>query len=232
METTKKTVGDIAEKTDLLLLKGESRYNGGVWSDIPLSDSASLSYGNLDRYTAGHEKDDEHTALVYVPELLSGSDYSGGSVTIANFRAFKEQFKDSQGADWWELYGGHGTYAVAIRAACENEAIIEFFEGLENYPCANDELMSEVEREAEDESWESWIRSDFERALKAQFPESEELIDGADESKLRELLAGAMDRANEYFEHETGGGVYLRLENILKHIDAEHLETLKAEVQS
>ena len=48
-----------------------------------------------------------------LPGYLSGSDYSGGSVTVSNHRLFIEEFGELDGVH--NVYGGYGSYGVAIR---------------------------------------------------------------------------------------------------------------------
>jgi hypothetical protein len=218
---TIQTIGAMAEQSDVYTLESDQNYNGGVWSNIPLADVSKLSYSRLRRLDE-FRQENEFAARVYVPSLLAGSDYSGGSLTLSNFNVFKDQFKSLQGVEWWELFGGHGTYAIAIRATCTNEEMVEFFEQLAKYPVADEDDMSEVERNAEDEAWDSWIRSDFTRELKKNF--NEETIDELTDAELREIFTCGMDRANEYYEHETGGSVFVRLEKVVAAITLEEIE--------
>lgn len=226
-----KTIGDIAELSDVLTLRANDVYKGGhVWEKTPLSNSASLSYGQLERLSQYDKtpliERDEYTGeferLVYVPDLLSGSDYSGGSLQASNFRVFKDSFKATQGQEWWELYGGHGTYAIAIALNCHNADMVDFLKDLADYPVADEDDMSELENEAESEAWENWIRSDFTRELKKHF--NEDTIDELTDAELREIFTCGMDRANEYYEHETGGGVFVRLEKVAAALTLEEIE--------
>jgi len=51
--------------------------------------------------------------------------------------------------------------------------MMEVFEGLDNYPVIDEEAMSAVEQEAEDEAWNNWVRHDYERALVRALSEDE-----------------------------------------------------------
>lgn len=234
-----KTMADVAESNDIFLLRAPTRYTyetgGSVWITEPFSAYSQRSYGDLENLSkldttpltgrdAFHAWGEASKRLVFVPSLCSGSDYIGGSLTRSNFRVFADKFKSSKAEKWWELYGGHGTYAIAIALDCADAGMVEFFEGLADYPSADDDELCEVEREAEDEAWENWIRSDFTRALKARFPELEDLINDTEDGDARQWLALGMERANEYFEHEEGGSVFVRLEKVVSALKAEDLQ--------
>ena len=102
-----------------------------------------------------------------LPAYLSGSDYSGGSVTVSNHRLFIEEFGELEGVH--NVYGGYGSYGVAIRldvwqagadqsactwygadpesAACDVDEgpcphqIREWLKSLENYPVYDEVLF-------------------------------------------------------------------------------------------
>lgn len=105
----------------------------------------------------------------FVPEWLTGSDYSGTLVERANLRAFKEAFPQGEGSWWVEVHGGHGTFGVLVRTLAYKNAteVREFFDALEDYPLASDDLHSELECEAEQAAWEDYGRKDFVAEVKA-----------------------------------------------------------------
>ena len=49
-----------------------------------------------------------------------GSDYSGSTVERSNYREFLEEFGEQDGVH--EVYGGHGTFAVAVRVDAIDDA--------------------------------------------------------------------------------------------------------------
>jgi hypothetical protein len=131
----------------------------------------SISYGDLRSQLAKYaETFDPETSdpkeWFLVPRYMSGSDYSGSSVEVSNMRAFKEEYGDES---FCPVYGDYGTYAVAIRLDWLTPAIWESLAALENYPVYDDQVLSEVETEAEEEAWENWARSDFKRELEKRF---------------------------------------------------------------
>jgi hypothetical protein len=157
----------------------------------------------------------------FIHSLLSGSDYSGGSVTVSNKRVFLEQFKDHDGVH--EVFGGHGTYAVAVRADCLDADICEFFDNIADYPVADENDLSEVESEAEDAAWDSWVRMEFKDALgKLADSESEhgywwnEWVDLLDDGELYGLFTQFMEETNSYWENEEGNGAYVDIERVMQ----------------
>ena len=134
---------------------------GNHWRTFDRIDAGdSASYGDFTPDVDG---------AYFLSDFLSGSDYSGCLVERANYREFLEQFGELDGVH--EVYGGHGTYAVAVRIDALTDEMAELFAGLEDYPLIDDESHSELEMEAAEEAWDSWARSDFCRAVESQFCE-------------------------------------------------------------
>jgi hypothetical protein len=102
-----------------------------------------------------------------MPDHMSGSDYSGNAVEVSNKKAFMEEYQNDESMVI-DVYGGHGTYAVAIRLDSITFDILDTLAGLEDYPLMDEETHSEVEYEAENEAWDNWVRSDFNRDLVKQ----------------------------------------------------------------
>ncbi len=105
----------------------------------------------------------------YVP-YTTGSDYSGCTITWANYKTFEEYDDDCIHL----VHGGYNTYGIVINATklCDSEifeVIIETLESLENYPLIDDNLLAEVEMELVEEAWECWAKDDFERVLEEKF---------------------------------------------------------------
>ena len=88
----------------------------------------------------------------------------------------------------------------------------DYLDKLENYPCANDSLLSEIELEWQDEAWSDYVRAEFrrecEKALAGIRDESEDedevierflaTFDGdAPETSLIELFEEMREQANE-----------------------------------
>ena len=112
--------------------------------------------------------------------------------------------------------------------------MIEIFEGLDSYPVIDEEAMSEVEREAEDEAWVNWVRHDYERALVAALNEDDEYAtDKAHEFRegclcrdcleeaidrledLRSVFEAVASRINVYWVNETGNSATVAVDRIV-----------------
>jgi len=97
-------------------------------------------------------------------------------------------------------YGGYGTTQVLLLSDWEEtESILA---ALADYPALDDETVSEVEHEMEEEAWESWIAYDLKAAItKLSDGESDEADFIAYKLTDKELLPiyrDAMKLANEY----------------------------------
>jgi hypothetical protein len=89
-------------------------------------------------------------SLFILPELLQGSDYSGDTVTVSNYRSFLEMYKHIEGV--YSVYGDMGSYAVAVRmdVAEENEDIQNTLDALKDYGIIDEDDHGEVTLEWED----------------------------------------------------------------------------------
>lgn len=146
--------------------------------------------------------------FVFVSDRACGSNYGGdGAVGKSNLRALLELAKENglaEGSDFWELSGAHDSYGVAFRAGLRCAALSDAFLAMEDYPLLDEDLHSEIECEEQSEAWDSYVRSDFLRALESR--ESVEIPDDRDgEDPIRELFETARERSNTYFEHSSEG---------------------------
>lgn len=120
-------------------------------------------------------------ATFFISNYTSGSDYSGDSVTRANFEVMLEKFS----AHVVEMFGGHGTYGIALPLspwadADAERAAAEILEGLADYAVIDDDEMCSIEMEWMDAAWEDWARKDFIMALRARsdvFGTDDEILD-------------------------------------------------------
>lgn len=181
---------------------------------------------HIRRYGHWNPCGDEGALLI--PAYLSGSDYSGSLVERANARAWSEQFAAGDGAWWTEVGGGYGTFAIVIDCEAIPEDVEsdvrDFFAGLANYPCADDDLHSEMEMEAQDEAWKDWARADFVKALEAKF---ETDLDEVSDTAVAELFHDACERSNTYWENEQGDSMWIDIKRIVAEINALDVADLK-----
>ena len=163
-------------------------------------------------------------------DCLTVGDYGGaGSVGAANLRWLEEKgnvcspsgmhidshnrlrFSDSESSDFSVVFY-HSSYSYKrafIRLSGEqaDAEIIEATQTLENYPLYDEQVLSEIECEWEEEAWEDYIRSDLlhgfgenlicyieDRVFPFDFPSADSLY--------WECYREAMEEHNEYPEPE------------------------------
>ena len=108
---------------------------------------------------------DDPAGQWFVPGRVSYSDYSGGTVGKANVEWFLENWEHYRPQFILELHGGHGTTAVALLIDDTPDEVWKQLEGLEDYPLFDDEKLSDVEMELQNEAWDAWGEQDFRKAL-------------------------------------------------------------------
>lgn len=183
------------------------------------NDPGQIHYSHLEPLAA---KDRIEADDILDLKYMSGSDYSGGSVTRANYESFMEEFGEVPGVI--SLFGSHGSYGVGVRIEAVSPEMIEVFEKLKNYPVIDEDKVSEVEMEWQDEAWKNWARSDFLRALNDKFPELEDQIEALAEQKEGEgdalygLFEEAREKANVYWESENAG-MHIDIERVVAKVD-------------
>jgi hypothetical protein len=133
-------------------------YINGEWIPTILKTGGCYSYGDFRKYE-GEVTEALKKSLYILPELLTGSDYSGGSVERANHKVFLERFKEIEGV--YSLSGGMGTFAIAVRMNImeDNPEIKEVLDALESYASIDDEAVSEIESEWETEAMKDIVHS-------------------------------------------------------------------------
>jgi hypothetical protein len=116
--------------------------------------------------------------------------------------------------------------------------VIETVEALKSYCLIDDTEHSELELQAQQDAWESWAASDWrklvEKALGEYAPETadlyweEERLDAVPdlESKLAALFHACAEEAGEYWEEESDGGQWIRLERVAEQLDRQDLVDL------
>jgi hypothetical protein len=196
----------------LALIEGKRVCRYSSYRDTDPTDLGRLSYGDLKPLEKHQTPEDTD---FFTSDYLSGSDYcSSGSVEVSNHRVFLEKYGELPNVH--DVYGGYGTFAVAVRLDSITPEMLEDFAALENYPVLNDEDHSEVEMEAENEAWENCYRSDFTRELSKAFPEHEDTIASWSNEQVDTLFYALMERTNTYWEHESGNNAYVHLERVIK----------------
>lgn len=121
-----------------------------------------------------------------------GSDYSGDTVTRANYEYLKEKYAGKPG--FLDVYGDYSTYGIAYTgdASIEDiESLQEEMDRLESYPCLDDDRVSRIEMDA----IEGLFNDEYDIGLK------ELMVDG-------EVPATVKDKAHEIVMHGIGELAY------------------------
>lgn len=188
------------------------------YRDDPDRNGQSVKYDTFENGTAA-----EGEPQWYEIEDASGSDYSGGSVARANYNELVKLLEEHHPEDqtpvaWVSAYGGHNTKALFVVYDELDDEIKETLGALTDYPVVDDEALSELEGEEQDEAWDNFYKRDFERAVmkgvNAEYPDEEEVDDWPDDTDSSVLLRVAMDLSNTYWEHTTEGP-YLDMKRVV-----------------
>ena len=184
-----------------------------VWEPIVPQVGDRLSYGDFE--SVKPDLKNEHDYIM--PEEMSGSDYSGGIVQVSNHRVFIKEFGKTEGV--YDVYGGMGTYAVAIRidVAEANEEIKSVLAGLTDYPLIDEEDWSNLEMD-----WQKKTIPDILRGIRHDF-DIEEFVENADQyieddEALEELVWKAIKELGLDWHYENTEA-YLSSDNILPYIE-------------
>jgi hypothetical protein len=187
-----------------------------------------LNYSNLSPRETIEQLSDKRlwpvATLVFCPDYFSSGDYGGSLVELSNLQTFLEDFKDRKGI--WELYGSYGSSGIAIdvRALLDSE-LLDDLSALQRYPLRSEDHLSALELDMEQESWDSYLKSDFLRALERRI---EQLSESAGFSDLQaELLTLALEQLPESelwglcSELSESAGIYWETEYINRWLDVE-----------
>ncbi len=147
----------------------------------------------------------------------TGSDYSGGALVRANRKVLAELLESAeQNAEVsfsFTVSGGHATEGIALCLDVEApesdlSPIVELATGLQDYPCADDETLSEVEQEEFAESWESDGRKDFAKELRKRIDAvsgTDDWIDDIEGEGIDNLFHMANDDGSLIVHEESHG---------------------------
>lgn len=137
-------------------------------------------------------------------ESACGSDYSGGSVNRANFLWFEEHYGDHPEVAF--LYGDYSSYGVLVPVEIKDEELRDVVHGLDDYPLVDDEALSRLESEWQNEAFsDTW--NDIQRAIESTMNDSylvdvDARMDALTEDQRFEFVRQAMDALNLYWEYE------------------------------
>lgn len=181
------------------------RYEGtefvqGVWQDTVLETGCCYAYGDFQPYK-GEVTEALKKSLYFFSSHLEGSDYSGGSYQKSNHRVFLKRFKDVDGI--YEVSGGTGTYSIAIRVDVyeSNSEIKDVLDALEGYSVIDEDDMSQLENEWENEALPDLI-SDLCRHIDLEQYIPDYDIHSEDTEKLGMIIWDGINECNIDWNHE------------------------------
>ena len=197
---------------------------------------------------------DEITPAAFVLIGRTGySDYSGSIVEASNHKVILEALEAlelEENADYIDYSGGYGTRELAVRVGALQERLpdnngwvanlIDILSGLDDYPVADEDAMSHMEIESQNEAWESMYRSDFMRELEKylasyirarvedEIPGKFGSLDATDElaeycedgdwntpALADKWFYELAEYANEYWVNEQGTDSYIDVERVI-----------------
>ena len=141
--------------------------------------------------------------LILVHDYSSYGDYGGhGSVGMSNHRILVDEYQHI------DLYGGYGSHmaGITIEALIKDDdykdQIFEIYNGLNDYPCIDDEDLSNLEYDLSHEVFEDVYKSDLIDAIGEKFSLDMDDYEVLPDQSLWVLLETLSDRSNTYWENE------------------------------
>lgn len=149
----------------------------------------------------------------YFSPLLSFGDYDNScDVERSNVRMFEKQFAEFKNIDWVKVTGATGSESIAIKLLSTNDEIIECLEALENYPAMDDEDVSEMFSEIENEAWSNWLERDFKCAVVKNYDADDTDMEY---SELWNLFREMQGQTNINGQIESGGSYYIDIKRLI-----------------
>lgn len=187
----------------------------------------SINYGCLE---TNQWSTDDHTW--FEPSYAGGSDYSGGTVMQSNYRVLVrecERLDEERGRKaheptfWQTFYGSHGTYAIAFHVTTTPKEVFDMIAGLEEYAIIDEQDMSELECDSENEAWESWGATDFLQALAKHHGLEEDVFEHVTHEQAWSAWNEAADHEGWHAEHDAEGVRFNFSKRVLDRVDLETL---------
>jgi hypothetical protein len=178
--------------------------------------------------------------LLFQPSGLDGRCLWPGGYDAPAYRASNQRV-------WEYCYGSHSAYADCdgmpgvdprFLVGSDGEAMVETLEALESYCVIDEDDLSSLEIDRQDEAWESWgareWRGEVEKVLQRFAPETashywaDEALDLVPdlEEKLADLFRVCCEAANEYWQEESDGGQWVNCERVAIQLDRSDLAEL------
>lgn len=150
----------------------------------------------------------EEKECEFIPYTV-GSDYSGDTVTRANYETLKKDLRKYKGI--YDVFGGYSTYGIAYIPAelsrKGREKIAEIVEALESYPSIDDEAASRLEYEL--------IMEAFDDGRRFELPQGDDELDEDYAARIDTARAALAGGIGDIAYCETGCVPYIKWERIV-----------------
>jgi hypothetical protein len=227
-----------------------------IWQSISPNEEENLHWSCLDHYSLslccslqgsyGLSPEDavsrisekrlwQSISLLWVPDYCQSGDYGGAVHYRSNANVLLEDFSSPQCR---ELYGSYGSHGVAIDPRYLSEELLESLQSLESYPVLDEDALSHLEIELQEEAWENWASSDFSRRLESLLSEilsaadwqnaedwAEQSIANLSEDQLWTLFFDAAESANLYWENQHNDA-WIDVERVAESLSEDQLLSL------
>lgn len=120
-------------------------------------------------------------------DLFRYTDYDGGyTIAKANIKYIEENFEELINTESIDIYktAYSGENCEFNLDSLANDELYEILLGIHDYPVVDDDTLSEVEMELENECWDSYGRDDFKKALNEQYGDAAEELSDEDIDNL------------------------------------------------
>jgi hypothetical protein len=170
----------------------------------------------IDRLNNPEWKDND---LYLICKYMQYGDYDNSCmVERSNYKIFMESYKEETGV--FDISGGYGSTGIAISVKWlldpvneeKADEIMELLNGLNDYPCLDDEDMSNMEYDAFYEALKDYGISDTCTALAKKYGID---VTDYDSEKLEELILDIDRNGNPIFIIESGGNCYIDIDDMV-----------------
>lgn len=198
-------------------------YHNGSYIHIP-ADNA-VSYGDIKPISLKDDPDIVFEELFFLMPYCTGSDYSGALVELSNYQVMLDNYKDHPGV--YRVYGGYSTFGIliSVHEMLSDESffdeVLDIITGLNNYPVIDDDDLSNLESEKENEAiTDNWLFSTCIDEFKNQhgiiIGDGISIGGGLTDNQKWDLYRELSERANEYPVYEDNGPAYIHWDKIVK----------------
>jgi hypothetical protein len=165
----------------------------------------------------------QKASLYIMPEHLSGSDYNGGSLSKSNYETFLTMYGKREGV--YDCHGGMGTFAIVIRAdVAEAEDIAETLD----YPVLDEDAYRKEQDTREKDAWSGWVERDARNKVEAEVQKFIE--DWEPDDSFEERFYDACEETGEYFQEESDGSMYIKVDKLVPNITDKILAEIVPEL--